>query len=642
MPARNYEHLSGFYTTRTSNDRQIPKDAFIEGSKNLLYKDNGTLQNANGHQHLGLFGGSLTYGLEDGWASMGTNEVTDKGAGNIIEYLNKSLLFVGSGNVNALIPSVNPLVQFIGTANSKPQIAVRTKVETTNPDGTINPAGTRWKQARQMGLAIQGSSPLLSIPSPKSAEFSGLLTGSYSVKAAALREETGALSIASPSSNVVEFTGTSSVVQIPPARVDGSNIWRLYFTPKGFGTVGNHLQFPLELLESEVAAGTINNLSYNTSVKMKSIGAVGSRKVEIEFNDQDLLATEAPIDQFPAPDCSFITNLGNQVILIGTFGGIGISSSIPSEPESFPPSLATFVSESILGVSRPQSGFLYLLCRNSIWIAVLSGAIEGSPVIARPLVNQLGVLSNKAAVAVGDELYGFSAGRMPFRINSEGSVDKKFGDKVIDIWKIWNPAEVSVGYDEKYHTVIYSYQNFQMCYYINEDRWSAPIDFTEFVGFRSVDKPNGFIVSTFTQEGVLHIVIWNPVLATYRMFLFDKGTSGSIYSVKTNWDDFDSSMDIKHLFYYRAIVQTPDFKGSNIRLSSPIMMNCAISKDYETADHYSFTYGVSHTRKHLVNYIPIRALHMKVFSLKLFSSGLGHRIHRQELFGEISSIMPNF
>jgi len=133
------------------------------------------------------------------------------------------------------------------------------------------------------------------------------------------------------------------------------------------------LQIPVEVLETEVAAGTVDITDGNT--KIKSTG--NPRELEIEFNDTDLLDIQAPTDQFPATDASFVSAIGNVVILIGTFNGVGLSPSNPNQPEAFPPFLASFIDETIVGVSRPVSGFLYIFCRNSIWLAMMSGAVMG-------------------------------------------------------------------------------------------------------------------------------------------------------------------------------------------------------------------------------------------------------------------------
>lgn len=616
MNGRKYIHKSGFFTSSANDTEQIPFDAMIEGSENVVFRDNGVLGNFNGHLHTGSFGGSITNALEAGWASLGQAQ---DGAGNVMEYINKSLMFVGNGMVKVLMPSVNTIEQTIGTATSQPQIAVR--------------KGTGWMMARKMGLSIPSGSPILSSPAAKSSGFTGLLTGSYSAKFAKRRSETGALSIASSSSNVMEFTNSSAVLEIPPNQdLDGTDRIRIYFTPKGFGSIsGSHLQLPVELLLAQVYAGTVNesvsseNNGFSTTVKVKSIAV---NKIEIEFNDQDLLPTEAPIDQFAPTVCSFISRLGNQVIYLGTFGGLGISSAIPNEPESVPPSLTTFVSEPILGVSRPVSGFLYVLCRNSIWIAVLSGAVEGSPVIARPLVTDLGILNQRNAASVGDELYGFSAAGLPFVINSEGAVDKSFGNKALDVWKRWKPADVNIGYDEKYDRVIYSHGREQMAFDRQYDRWCAPINFDNFLGNELLTAPAGTVASTFTQEGVLHIVMHNA--GVYKMYLFDKGTSGSIYKIKTNWDAWDAGFDVKHILYYRNLVRIPNLANLNFK----------VFKDFGTIPVRIITLGIKLADRAITNYKPVGAYHLQVFSTELSSQGLGHQIHSQELWGEVSGMMP--
>src|SRR5262249_54009034 len=67
---------------------------------------------------------------------------------------------------------------------------------------------------------------------------SGLLTGAISVKVTRVRNSTGAESNASDSSNVITFAAQQGVLQFNSSTSNGSDRWRIYASPAGFGTTG--------------------------------------------------------------------------------------------------------------------------------------------------------------------------------------------------------------------------------------------------------------------------------------------------------------------------------------------------------------------------------------------------------------------
>jgi len=131
MDSKQNDFGGGYFTSVSPLEQHTPKNALVSPSENLLFDENGHPRNFNGFDFI-LGGGSTTFYLDNGWAALGSHEVTDVGAGNVFEYYNKSLIFVGSGLLKALFPSVNIAIQSIGAASSIPQIAV------------LNALGTGW------------------------------------------------------------------------------------------------------------------------------------------------------------------------------------------------------------------------------------------------------------------------------------------------------------------------------------------------------------------------------------------------------------------------------------------------------------------------------------------------------------------
>lgn len=601
---------AGYHTSQSPQN--TPKNALVAPSINILYDRNGHCRNFNGFSMLDG-GGTMTYQLDNGWAAMGARETIDGalpvniGSGNIIEYYNKSLIFVGTGTVKANFPSVFAGERIIGEASSTPKIAV------------LDIAGTDWDAPVDLGLAPVSVSPDVSIPTTKGTNFVGLVSGVRAFKVAARREATGGISDASPASQVLEYTKTSVLMVMPPVRTDGTSHWRIYATPAGFGNVGFFQQIPFEISEAQLQAGTVDlsNATGDDTVRIRSVqpAVVGQRQLEIEFNDQDLLALQAPENMFPASAASFVSALGNVLILLGTFKGVGLSPSIPNLPEAFPPDLASFISEPVTGVSRPASGFLYVMTQNSIWIGMMSGAVMGgTPIISRSLVTNIGIKHQKAAVTIGDALYIFSSGGKPIRISPEGQVESIFADRVIEAFTGWDASKVTVSYDEQANRVLFCHNKLIVSYDIDNDRWNSPVDLNQTTGLIGT---NINIISAFTQDGVANIVWWNETLKKYVIGKFDKGLLGSVWKLREAWDDWGDYRVTKDMVYVSMVYKM---------LDAPINITGRIFKNFEAVHNEEFTVEVNNADMKTSRAISIRSYFMNVSAAQLSATGFGHTV----------------
>lgn len=106
----------------------------------------------------------------------------------------------------------------------------------------------------QAGLA-QPSAPTIAAISPPTG-FTGKNDGTVSVKLARVRSTTGARSIASPASNVVQCKNQTVLVTFPSADANGQDYWEVDVTLNGYGGVGNHY-FLQEIAESSLT-GTVS------------------------------------------------------------------------------------------------------------------------------------------------------------------------------------------------------------------------------------------------------------------------------------------------------------------------------------------------------------------------------------------------
>jgi hypothetical protein len=575
----------GYYTQQSP--LSTPPGALVYPSKNMIYRENGVLESFGGD---GLFfsnGDDRSYALEDGWGILAT--------GNVIESFNRSLIFAGSGTLQVYIPVVNALVQSIGSASSIPQIAV------------LNGTSDGWLAPRQMGLSPQGTAPVLAEPSTLGSGFAGKITGSISAAIARRRASTGALSIVSPISNVIELTSKSVLVTIPSAPSDGTTHWRLYFTEHGGGSLGNLLQFPVEITEADVAAGTVNGVYGNAIIK--STGT--SRVLEVEYYDNDLLPLKPENDFFPAEACDFVEKLGNYTLLIGTHKGLGIWPSIANNPEAFSPLDVQFLPEPVIGVLKPQDGYLWILCRNSIHIVMLAGSGDGATIFIRPVYQKKGVKISTAAVTIGDELYFMSSGGMPCRITADGEYDDNFSLPVRGYFNSWNMAQVVCCYDENANVILYAHAGEVMLYHIDYNKWSPPI-----VNVDLASPVAGNIKSGFTQEGQAILIYKSG--STYNMYLFDYAGGGSNWNVTTAEFGFDEPLAWKDILGCQIVYN----KGS---LGAGVSIPFSFSGYLKVINSYSFnTTAISGDE--VTKWIPVNVIDFKTTRFAASGSGRAFRL----------------
>lgn len=255
-------------------------------------------------------------------------------------------------------------------------------------------------------------------------------------------------------------------------------------------------------------SGTLTNTTHNWNID--AFVSPATRAIEFEYLKNDLLAIQPPTDFFPpATKAKFIGALGNVIVLVGTEDGNGIAVSVPNFPEAFPPKFRFNLPEPPVGVlSRPQDGFFYVLCENSIHEMryagfttdeVVSSATD-APLVLREVSDLIGVSNQRAACQFGKSIYFFTKSKSPARILPNGVVDNKFGDRVQLDMRTWDAKKVVVTYDEQTNYVMYSHLHQMFMYYPSFDFWTPPTITDEL----SVDSPEGDFVSGFTMGGLIH------------------------------------------------------------------------------------------------------------------------------------------
>lgn len=225
--------------------------------------------------------------------------------------------------------------------------------------------------------------------------------------------------------------------------------------------------------------------------------------IEIEWQDTDLSAIQPPTDFFPpATTAQFIVALVNVMVLIGTEDGLGVASSVPNFPEAYPPNFRLQLPEPPVGVlSRPDDGFFYIVCLNSIHEVRWTGAVDGAPVTIRTVANQVGAIQQTAMCQAGADIYLFDKSHKPVRILSSGVIDQSFGDRVSKETKSWTAGKISISYDTRRNAILYAYQDRELLYYPVFDVWTAPQFFAD---TETNGRPDGTVNSLFTKDGIIH------------------------------------------------------------------------------------------------------------------------------------------
>lgn len=370
---------------------------------------------------------------------------------------------------------VTGAIDYSGNLSTTPQFA---KWDYTN---------SRWNSPVQIGVPEIEETPILTLTttSTRSSGFSGLVSGSRSIRVA--RKRYGAVSIGSPSSNVVEAaeTGDTLVVTIPLLDADASlksdNTWLLYATYRGLGSTATHKLFPIEIPESELDGSEAMTLHELGNAKYKVISqsatSMNDRKVEIEFNDNELLLLEPYDDYYPMEPCKFLTKLGNVLCGIGAGDdSTGFDVSYPNNFEAFSPDWRDWFAEVPVGVATEQDmGAFWVCTANQTYIATWTGVTEGSaPVVIEKRSPLFGAIGAGAMACIGGTLFTLSKGKTPVKITPDGQIDIQFGIPVFGALSSFDDT-TQIAYDEDSASVIYACGTTALAYSLMTNLWSAPL-----------------------------------------------------------------------------------------------------------------------------------------------------------------------
>lgn len=470
IPLSRHQFLQGFKAGLPVLTEQL-ENSYAEGSRNQIVQGGGPDAGSFVVPWMGLAGqgddtGSrLMRQVLQTWGGLKDYFVGStliEGKGSFFSDIGKSLWFIGAG-----IPNVEGLRIAEGVfASTELQVSIAV-------NGVYSAATTY-----DAGLP-QPSTPDIGIISVPGVGFTGLIEGKISCKIARLRLTTGARSVASKTSAVVNPQKKTVRVTFPlPSQ--GQDYWAVFFTQSGFGGVGLHYrvayQESLDIAESTVAAGIIDGIP---------------RSLEFDFKDGDLVPEEAYIDDYPPPAGTHAVRLANVMCVLGAYGdstapvtasdpGTVGAISLPNFYESYKPRYLVFFPEQIVDVmARPTDEYAYVGHRNCVTALQYVGVQDGPAVAVSMVWPDIGIAKPHNWCQVHGLLYAFQAKGGPVRMLPDGSPDYTFAAPVRRYMRDWTVEETIVGSHPDSLSVVYFNGREALSWSLQASKWSPPCFFED-------------------------------------------------------------------------------------------------------------------------------------------------------------------
>lgn len=482
--------------------------------------------------------------------------------------------------------------------------------------------GSHWENPVQVGLAPQTSTPSLILTSTKSAGFEGLITGSISARLA--RKRGGSVSIASGASNIVVGDEDSVYATIPAYVEDGSEqderVWVLYFTFSGRGSQLSHVMFPIEIPESKLdGSSDLGWSSTQGNAKITVISQHAStqadRKIEVEFNDNDLLLLEPYDDYFAAESCKFVAPLGNVMCLIGTGSdSTGFDVSFPNFREAYSPDWRDWFAEVPVSIANSSElGMFWVLTANMCYQAIWTGATQQTaPVVLRQITSKYGAIGEGASVAVNGVLYFLSKGKTPVRISANREIDVEFGTRVKNAFSAFN-STTQISYDENTNSIVWACGTALISYQIDSDLWGASSTVTTI--------NSNIIYSMFSINGNLYLCSWDDVSITpvYTTNQYNAGTGTLNWLAAGSFQTGKYGLNLKDIVEVKAIIEVD---------AQPVTITFAAYDNYSTSSPETlFAESIAATGVQITVRKLLEALDYESISLRVSGTKGGQTVH---------------
>lgn len=369
----------------------------------------------------------------------------------------------------------------------------------------------------QAGLS-QPSAPDLGI-----VDAPGDVLNPVSCKVERRRPSTGARSLASPTSAVVNPQGKRLRVTFSTAS-PGQTHWRVYFTFSGFGGKGVHYLCNYagvsDIPESVVAAGTVDGIN---------------RSLEFNFKDGDLIPVEASYDDYPASSATHAIRLGSVMNLCGAYSdslaaptatnpGTTILVSKINNYESYVPTHLLYLPEQVTDtLARPIDDYGYIACENSIHALQFVGyrGDELPPCTITTILPDIGVKYPHNWCHFRGRIAVYTAEGNLLLMTESGEFDTAIAAPIARTIKDWSPENTIVGYCPRNDALILANGKRIFVYSLQTGVW------------RQVWLPdyaiNGTVLACTTAQRKLYISVTNG--GSNTAYSFDTAAIGSIVPV---------------------------------------------------------------------------------------------------------------
>jgi hypothetical protein len=345
---------------------------------------------------------------------------------------------------------------------------------------------------------------------------------------------------------VVSNPGDGTTIVTLPAldTGNGQNIWRIYGSEQG--------------MTKQVTDDLARNGPW-----YRLDDQVGPGPYTYEWTNSELPGdTPAYFDHDPPPDASYLTTLGDVLLLHGCHGpdpnnplgsttpGPAIRASLPGDPESFPPRAVEYVNphERIVGAVSAL-GRSFVMTDNRLQLIIPTG-VDEKPIVSRPLWDT-GFKHQQSAVIVNDRIYGFSGGGgfggtsdvndlsgrggRPSRSNpnaSDEAQDFLFSQQVQDVTSTWVASRVIVAHDPKNRCVIFIHNNdhknaqgwwvsVALAFMLETETWSGLFEMSSLIASTT---GNFLITGAAACAGQLFLLLNDSAGAlTWKTYVWDAG-----------------------------------------------------------------------------------------------------------------------
>jgi hypothetical protein len=479
------------------------------GSRNGKFIGSGRFEPWRGVEAKGAGTGSRIMAMiGDRWGGLKDIGATIA-SGSVYQHIAKTLLFQGAGQVhieganipNAIASSILQLMLFSGGSYT----------------GVPYTAGLTAPSAPDVGvLAAPG------------AGYSGYTDGAIDIVLERRRPETGAKSVASLPSVVINPQKKTFYIKFPAAQT-GQTEWAVFSTEHGLGGNGKRKRLGyqysvFDIPESLVAASSVNGIA---------------RALEFDFRNGDLLPEEASIRDYPPSAGTHVVQLENATVVLGAFadsttsasstnpGTVGLVS-LDNHPESYNPNHRIYFPEQIVAVlSRMTDSYAYVACRNSIWaIQYVGDRGDFLPsVTISNVLPEVGIINPHNWCQAFGRLFMWLEGAGLVGMTPDGEIDYNLFDGCSEFTKHWDQDTV-LSFDPRTRSVVAMWHDESISYCLQNNRLGYPT-------YLKDAGNSGTYLSAITARGELVVSIAEG--GNVNAYTFDKGAAAMPVVHVTQW-----------------------------------------------------------------------------------------------------------